>query len=95
MDLSHEQITKIARLARLAMTDEEKDHYGRELSRILDWIETLSEVNTDHVPPMVSVTEAALPWRTDQVTDGNQPEAVLANATGAGYGCFMVPKVIE
>ena len=52
-------------------------------------------MNTDGVAPLASVSDQTLPWRTDEVTDGNMQEAVLKNAPNASYGCFAVPKVIE
>ena len=94
MALTKEQVTKIARLARLAVTDQEKEHYAKEISGILNWVEQLSEVNTDNVPQLNSVSNQPLPWREDKVTDGNQQELVVKNATNE-HGCFVVPKVIE
>lgn len=88
-------VAKIAKLARIKVSDEEKAHYAKEISNILQWVEQLSEVNTDGVPQMTSVATMELPLREDKVTDGNQQEAVIANAQGAQYGCFQVPKVIE
>jgi len=95
MALTKQEVTKIARLARIRVTDEEKDHYAKEISGILQWIEQLQEVKTDGVPQMVSVADIRLPWREDKVTDGNQQEAVVKNAPQSDYGCFVVPKVIE
>ncbi|MFO0390040.1 MAG: Asp-tRNA(Asn)/Glu-tRNA(Gln) amidotransferase subunit GatC [Alphaproteobacteria bacterium] len=95
MSLDKATVTKIARLARIKLDDAEKEHYAKEITGILNWIEQLSEVKTDGVPQMTSVANMALPWRKDEVTDGNQQEAVLKNAHGAEYGCFSVPKVIE
>lgn len=95
MSLTQQQMAKIAKLARIHVTDEEKDHYAREISGILKWVEQLGEVNTDHVAQMTSVVEMSLPRRADVVTDGDRAEEVIANAPMADYGCFVVPKVIE
>ena len=92
--LDKQAVAKIARLARIAVTEEEKEHFAREISGILQWVEQLNEVNTDNVPQLTSVSAVKLPWREDKVTDGNQQEAILANATNE-HGCFVVPKVIE
>jgi aspartyl-tRNA(Asn)/glutamyl-tRNA(Gln) amidotransferase subunit C len=89
-------VAKIARLARIKVTEDEKEHYAREISGILRWMEQLNEVDTADVPMLTSVSAVKLPWREDKVTDGNQQEAVVANAPGGSdYGCFVVPKVIE
>jgi len=95
MALTAKDVTKIARLARLKVSDAEKEHYAAEIGGILQWIEQLQEVNTDGVPQMVSVADVRLPWRADVVTDGNQAEAIIKNAPQSDYGCFGVPKVIE
>jgi aspartyl-tRNA(Asn)/glutamyl-tRNA(Gln) amidotransferase subunit C len=95
MSLSAQDVTKIARLARIKVTDEEKEHYAKEIGGILQWIEQLQEVKTDNVPQMVSVADMRLPWREDKVTDGHQQAAIVRNAPVADYGCFAVPKVIE
>ncbi len=95
MSLDKAAIEKIARLAHIEVTDAEKEHYMKELSGIFKWIEQLSELNTDDVPQLTSVSDTSLPWRKDEITDGNKREAILANAPGSEYGCFVVPKVIE
>lgn len=88
-------VTKIARLSRLDITDDKKDQLAKELSGIVDWVEQLSEVNTDDVAPMASVVSAKLQWRDDTVNDGDKQKDVLANAPRSEYGFFAVPKVIE
>lgn len=95
MALTDNDVKKIAKLARIRLSADDVAHYGREINGILKWIEQLQEVNTDGVAPLASVSDQTLPWRTDEVTDGNMQEAVLKNAPNASYGCFAVPKVIE
>ena len=95
MSLDSQAVAKIARLARIAVSEEEKNHFAKEISGILQWVEQLSEVNTDGVPLMTSVSHMKLPLRDDVVTDANQPEAILKNAPESDYGCFVVPKVME
>ena len=95
MALTDKDVKKIAKLARIRLSEEDVAHYGREINGILKWIEQLQEVNTDGVAPLASVSDQALPWRADVVTDGNIQEQVLKNAPNASYGCFAVPKVIE
>ncbi len=95
MALDIAAVAKIARLARIEVSESEKQHISVEISGILQWVEQLSEVNTDGVPQMTSVSAVKLPWRKDVVTDGNQQEAVVKNAQQSDYGCFVVPKVME
>ncbi len=95
MSVDIKTVVKIADLARIAVPDDHLEPLVGELNNILDWIEQLSEVNTDGVAPMTSVVEVDLPWRADKVTDGGYRDEVLANAPGADHGFFTVPKVIE
>ena len=66
-----------------------------ELSRIMDWVEQLNAVDTSNIAPMTSVADIRLPQRKDEVTDGNAPEKVLANAPDRQGDFFAVPKVVE
>lgn len=95
MTIDSQAVAKIARLARIAISEEEKQHFTTEMSGIFQWIEQLSEVNTDGVPLMTSVSSVSLPLRDDMVTDGNQQAAIVKNAPDSDYGCFVVPKVME
>ncbi len=95
MALTDKEVQHIATLARIRLSADELPHYAREINGILKWIEQLSEVNTDGVTALASVSDQLLPWREDVVTDGGIQEAVLKNAPNAQYGCFAVPKVIE
>ncbi len=95
MSVSHEKVRHIAKLARIAMSDEEIERLVPELNNILGWVEQLAEVNTDGVEPLTAVIEQKLRLRDDAVTDGDCRDAVLANAPGAEHGFFAVPKVIE
>tara|TARA_R110000868_G_scaffold128879_4_gene337316 strand:+ start:167 stop:454 length:288 start_codon:yes stop_codon:yes gene_type:complete len=95
MSLDKATVRRIATLARIEVPDADLESLAGELSHILGWIEQLSEVNTENVPPMSGGTDLKLPWRADVVTDGNQAERVLANAPDAQDGFFTVPKVVE
>ena len=95
MSLDEATVARIARLARIAVPEEELAPLATELSHILEWIEQLNEVDTDGVPPMTSVAAMRLAWREDRVTDGGRPEDILANAPARQDGYFVVPKVVE
>ena len=95
MSVSTEQVRHIARLARIAMSDEEIERLAPELNNILGWVEQLAEVNTDGVEPLATVIHQKLRLRDDVVTDGNIRDDILANAPEAQHGFFAVPKVIE
>ena len=95
MSVSPEQVRHIAKLARIAMSDEEIERLVPELNNILGWVEQLEEVNTDGVEPLTAVVPNKLRLREDKVTDGECRDDVLANAPVAEHGFFAVPKEIE
>jgi aspartyl-tRNA(Asn)/glutamyl-tRNA(Gln) amidotransferase subunit C len=95
MSVDPATVRHIARLARIAVSDEEVNALAPELSNILGWIEQLAEVDVSGVEPMTAVIPNQLRLRDDVVTDGGIRDAVLANAPNAEHGFFAVPKVIE
>ena len=95
MSLDKATVAHIAALARIKLRDQELDRMAGELSRILDWIEQLNEVAAENVPPLASVVDTKLPFRKDEVTDGNYAADIVANAPDAAHGFFTVPKVVE
>ncbi len=95
MSVDKATVARIANLARIAVKEDELEPLVGELNNILDWIEQLSEVDTDGVAPMTSAVDVSLPWRDDKVTDGGYRDEILANAPQTEHGFFAVPKVIE
>ncbi len=95
MAIDTDTVKKIAFLSRLRVSDEKIADTQKEFNNILKWIEQLKDVDTSNVEPLESVNEEALRLREDVVNDGNQRDAVLANAPDAEYGYFVVPKVVE
>ena len=95
MSLDRETVRRIAYLARIRVEDDRLDQIAGELDGILGFVEQLSEVDTDGIEPMTSVTDMAMPQRSDIVTDGDCRLKVLANATDPMDGFFTVPKVVE
>ena len=95
MSVDKDTLVKVAHLACLQLAEEKIEPLTDELNNILEWIETLNEVDTEAVAPMTSVVETDLRWRRDEVTDGDYAADVLANAPDVQYGFYAVPKVIE
>lgn len=95
MQVDEELVRKIARLARIKVTDAEAKSLQSELSGILKWVEQLEEVDTEGVEPMTSAEDVPLKQREDQVTDGGYPEKIVANAPLTEDNFFMVPTVVE
>ena len=95
MSVDATTVRKIAKLARIAVSEREVEAMVPELNNILGWIEQLGEVDTDGVAPLAAVIPNRLRLREDIVTDGGRRDEVLANAPQAEHGFFAVPKVIE
>lgn len=95
MSLDKDTVRKIATLARIRVDEAALEPLAGELNNILGWVEQLSEVDTEGVPPMTSVVAAELFRRPDTVTDGDRVEEVLANAPEEAEHFFVVPKVVE
>ena len=100
MSVDSATVSKIARLARIAVSDAEVEALVPELNQILGWVEQLGEVDVTGVEPMTAVIPNHLRLRDDVVdadalTGGNVRDKVLANAPAAQHGFFGVPKVIE
>lgn len=95
MSVNQATVRHIARLARIAVSDQEVDALVPELNNILHWVEQLQEVDVTGVEPMTAVIPNHLRLRDDVVTDGNKRDDVLANAPVAEHGFYAVPKVIE
>lgn len=95
MSLDKNTVTRIAKLARIAVSEEEKEEILQKLNGTLKFVAQLEEVDTANVPQMTSVAAMTLPQRKDVVTDGHIQELIVKNAPQSDYGCFVVPKVIE
>ena len=95
MSLDRNTVRTIAQLARIRVADEQLDGLAGELSGIIQWVEQLAELDTTDVEPMTSVRAMTLQLRGDDVTDGGDRNAVLANAPEAVEGFYAVPKVVE
>jgi aspartyl-tRNA(Asn)/glutamyl-tRNA(Gln) amidotransferase subunit C len=95
MQVDEATVRRIARLARIKVTDAEAQSLQGELSGILDWVKQLDEVPTKGVEPMTSVVAMAMKKRKDVVTDGEIAADVTRNAPVTEDDFFVVPKVVE
>jgi aspartyl-tRNA(Asn)/glutamyl-tRNA(Gln) amidotransferase subunit C len=95
MKVDEATVHRIARLARIKVTNEEAKGLEKELTGILDWVKMLDEVDTRQVEPMTRVVPIELRQREDKVTDGEIADQVTANAPKVEDHFFVVPKVVE
>lgn len=95
MSLDPATVRRIAKLARIRVTDADVTALGADLNNILGWIEQLNEVDVSGVAPLTGASEMAMRMREDIVTDGDLQDQVLANAPDRAGAFFAVPKVVE
>lgn len=95
MSVSDAEVKKIAKLARLRLTEAEAALYGGQLSKILDSMAELNAVDTTGVPPTTSVLGAVNVMREDEPAPFADTEALLANAPERDGPYFKVKKVLE
>jgi aspartyl-tRNA(Asn)/glutamyl-tRNA(Gln) amidotransferase subunit C len=95
MSVDAKTVRRIARLARIAVAEDEIEPLAGELNTILAFVEQLSEVDVTAVEAMTSVTPMAMKMRVDSVTDGAIPDDVTQNAPDRQDHFFVVPKVVE
>ncbi len=95
MSVDQDTVRRIARLARIAVSDEDVPHLQGELNAILSFVEQLGEVDVAGVEPMTSVTPMTMKRRADGVTDGGYPDQIIRNAPATEDNFFVVPKVVE
>jgi aspartyl-tRNA(Asn)/glutamyl-tRNA(Gln) amidotransferase subunit C len=95
MSVDRATVRRIARLARIAITDDEAKRLEQELSGILDWVAQLDEIDTSSVEPMTRVAAMTMKMRKDEVTDGSCADDILKNAPKVDDHYFVVPKIVE
>ncbi|HVD00764.1 MAG TPA: Asp-tRNA(Asn)/Glu-tRNA(Gln) amidotransferase subunit GatC [Candidatus Dormibacteraeota bacterium] len=94
MTLSRDQVRHVALLARLGLRDGEEDFYAEQLSRILDHIDRLAEVDTEAIPPTAQVVEVRNVMRADEPRPSLSQEQAIGNAPVAEGG-FLVVRAIQ
>jgi aspartyl-tRNA(Asn)/glutamyl-tRNA(Gln) amidotransferase subunit C len=95
MSLSAEDVKKIAHLARLGIEQKQIEHYAKDLSRVLDLMTQMGELNTDNIEPMAHPLDQTQRLRPDLISETNQREHFQSIAPQTEAGLYLVPKVIE
>ena len=95
MSVDLDTVKRVARLARIALPDDDAPRMQNELNTILGFVEQLNEVDVEGVEPLTSVVETTMKKRADVGTDGQRADDIVANAPAHEDHFFMVPKVIE
>ncbi|KKC30327.1 Asp-tRNA(Asn)/Glu-tRNA(Gln) amidotransferase subunit GatC [Caldanaerobacter subterraneus] len=95
MAISKSEIEHIAKLARLKFTEEEIEAMAQELSKILDYVNKLNELDTENVEPTAHIVPIHNVFREDEVKPSMPREKVLMNAPFTEQRLLKVPKIIE
>ena len=93
--ISDETIEYVGILAKLSLSEEEKEAAKTDMANVLDYIDMLNELDTDGVEPMPHVFPVNNVFREDVVTNENQREAMLSNAPEQKDGCYKVPRTFD
>jgi aspartyl-tRNA(Asn)/glutamyl-tRNA(Gln) amidotransferase subunit C len=93
--ITRKEIHDVARLARLSLSDEEAERMTADLDHILEYVETLQELDTEGIEPTAHAIPLETPMREDRAVPGIDPELAVANAPDSINTAFVVPKVIE
>ena len=93
--ISDETIEYVGILAKLDLSPEEKEAAKKDMSRMLDYIDMLNELDTEGVEPMSHIFPVNNVFREDVVENGDEHEKMLANAPKVKDGMYQVPKTVE
>ena len=93
--ISDETMEYVGILAKLELSDAEKEAAKRDMGRMLDYIDKLNELDTSGVEPMSHVFPVSNVFREDAVENGHEHEKMLANAPKVKDGMYQVPKTVE
>jgi len=95
LGLTRAEVEHIAKLARVALSEEDKVKFEEQLSEILDHFDVLRQLNTDDVPPTAHTLPLENVFSPDQARDSLPPGDILANAPRSEDGLFRVRAVLE
>lgn len=93
--ISDETIEYVGILAKLELSEDEKEQAKKDMGRMLDYIDKLGELDTTGIEPMSHVFSVQNVFREDVVTNGDESEKTLKNAPGEKDNMFMVPKTFD
>ena len=93
--ITDETIEYVGILAKLELSDEEREQAKKDMGKMLDYIDKLAELDTTGIETMSHVFPVQNVFREDVVTNGDESEKTLRNAPGVKDNMFMVPKTFE
>lgn len=95
MTITDETIEYVGILAKLELSEEEKERAKKDMSDMLAYVGKLNELDTEGVEPMSHTFDVHNVFREDEVTNGDSRDAMLSNAPERKDGCYQVPKTFD
>ena len=80
MDIDKKLVKKIATLSKMKIEENEVEKFSNELSKIINWVEKLNEVDTKNITPITNPSDIKIPFRKDKINDGKIEDKILKNA---------------
>jgi aspartyl-tRNA(Asn)/glutamyl-tRNA(Gln) amidotransferase subunit C len=95
VEITKQEVEKVAKLARLALSEAETTAFSQQLNQIVAYVQKLKTFSTEDVEPTATVLGQTNVFRPDAVETSLSLEQALANAPDAEASCFRVPKIIQ
>lgn len=95
MGINKEQVESVAKLARLKLNEKQLEKYTADLSNIVDFANTLMEVDVSNVEPTAHILKIQNVFREDIINESYNRDELLKNAPTKEAGCISVPKTVE
>ena len=95
MEIDRSLVEYVAELNKLSLSEEEKELMQQDLSKVLQYMEVLNQLDTDGVEPLVHVSGVKNVFREDCPRPSFDRETILQNAIAVEEGCFKVPQTVE
>ncbi len=95
MKITKEQVEHVANLARLNLTDEEKEQMTKDMEAIIEFADQINGLDIENVAPTAHIIPINNVFRVDEVVPSMERDLLLSNAPNQENGCFSVPKVVE
>ncbi|MEM3736987.1 MAG: Asp-tRNA(Asn)/Glu-tRNA(Gln) amidotransferase subunit GatC [Candidatus Bathyarchaeia archaeon] len=92
--VTKDQVEHIAWLARIELSEEDKELFARQLNEILEYFQKIDQIDTEGIPPTIHVLDIFNIFRSDEVSPSLSVEAALSNASQSKGGYFKAPRIV-
>ena len=95
MKVNKSDVEHVAKLARLGLSEEEKNLFTQQLNQILEFADKINKLNTDNIEPTAHIMQVPTPYRDDVVKPFPNTADILKNAPQEEKNMFRVPRILE